>query len=67
MLHGKSYENFPVTLENVQFLRATSLMKNKDVMLSISIHKGICKKIYLTFKSELKINIYSRKVRASLK
>lgn len=40
MLHGKHYESFPVILENVKFLRATSLMKNKDVILSISIHKG---------------------------
>lgn len=40
-MQGIHYTNLPVMFENVQFLRATSLMKNRDVILSVSIHKGI--------------------------
>lgn len=39
-MQAKRPEEVPVTFEEVKFLRATSLMKNRDVILSISIHKG---------------------------
>lgn len=41
MMLGYPHEELPVTIEDVKFLRATSLFKNQDVMLSISIHKGM--------------------------
>lgn len=40
MVHSMYFEDLPVTFQDVKFLRATSLMKNKDVILTISIHKG---------------------------
>lgn len=40
MMHGLPYEQLPVTFDEVQFVRATSLVKNQDVTLSISIHKS---------------------------
>lgn len=40
MLHGMRHEELPVVFEDVQFKRATSLMKNQDVILSISFHKS---------------------------
>jgi fatty acid synthase len=40
MMQGMPYEQLPVTFEEVKFLRATSLMKNQDVILSISIHRS---------------------------
>lgn len=39
-MQAKLPEDVAVTFEEVKFLRATSLTKNRDVILSISIHKG---------------------------
>lgn len=39
-MHGFKYEETAVVFEEVKFLRATSLAKNQDVILGISIHKG---------------------------
>lgn len=40
MMIGMHYENVKVIFEEVRFLRATSLNKNQDVLVTISIHRG---------------------------
>lgn len=40
MMIGMAYENVKVVFEEVRFLRATSLNKNQDVLITISIHRG---------------------------
>ncbi len=40
MMIGVPYEKVKVVFENVRFLRATSLNKNQDVLITISIHRG---------------------------
>lgn len=40
MMIGMAYENVKVIFEEVRFLRATSLNKNQDVLITISIHRG---------------------------
>jgi fatty acid synthase, animal type len=39
-MKGMDLEKCPVTLEDVEFLRATSLMKNREFIFSVSIHRG---------------------------
>lgn len=40
MMIGTPYEKVKVIFEEVRFLRATSLNKNQDVLVTISIHRG---------------------------
>lgn len=40
MMVGMAFENVKVVFEDVRFLRATSLNKNQDVLITISIHRG---------------------------
>lgn len=40
MMIGMAYENVKVVFEDIRFLRATSLVKNQDVLITISIHRG---------------------------
>lgn len=40
MMIGIPYEKVKVVFEDVRFLRATSLNKNQDVLITISIHRG---------------------------
>ena len=37
---GIKHTNLKVVFEDVKFLRATSLTKNQDVVVTISIHRG---------------------------
>lgn len=40
MMIGAPFEKVKVVLDEVRFLRATSLNKNQDVLITISIHRG---------------------------
>lgn len=40
IMQGYSYENFKVVFEDVKFMRATALQKNKDVIVTIVISRG---------------------------
>lgn len=40
MMIGMAFEKVKVIFEEVRFLRATSLNKNQDVLITISIHRG---------------------------
>lgn len=40
MMMGIHHTKLKVSLEDVKFLRATSLVKNQDIMVTISIHRG---------------------------
>lgn len=40
MMHGIYHTNLKVIFEEVKFLRATSLVKNQDILVTCSIHRG---------------------------
>jgi fatty acid synthase len=40
MMNGIHHSKLKVIFEDVKFLRATSLAKNQDVLVTISIHRG---------------------------
>lgn len=40
MMNGRHFEHMKVILEDIHFLRATSLNKNQDVLITISVHRG---------------------------
>ncbi|XP_070494680.1 fatty acid synthase-like [Chironomus tepperi] len=40
MMIGAHYEKVKVVFDDIHFLRATSLTKNQDVLITISIHRG---------------------------
>ncbi|KAG5684248.1 hypothetical protein PVAND_013485 [Polypedilum vanderplanki] len=40
MMIGMNFEKVKVVFEDIQFLRATALNKNQDVLITISIHRG---------------------------
>lgn len=40
LMVGVPQMNMKVTFEDVKFLRATSLQKNQDILVTIAIHRG---------------------------
>lgn len=40
MLRGQHYRNVPIVFENVKFLRATRLSRQRDIELTLMIQKG---------------------------
>lgn len=40
MMYGKHFEKTKVIFDDINFLRATSLTKNQDVLITIAIHRG---------------------------
>lgn len=41
-MHGVPQMKLKVAIEDVKFLRATSLQKNQDITVTIAIHRGKC-------------------------
>lgn len=41
MMVGVPQMNMKVVFEDVKFMRATSLQKNQDIIVTIAIHRGL--------------------------
>ena len=54
MMHGIPFDKMKIIFEEIKFLRATSMQKNQDILITITIHRGTALKKIFFYYFEIK-------------